>query len=52
MQDPDSLLSPDSAAGGYAFAQVVWDAFYARYGSGTGGLVLMGIPLFGQVGGV
>lgn len=32
-----------------AVLQVVWDAFYARYNSGTGGIVLMGIPLIGQV---
>ncbi|GAB4822974.1 hypothetical protein N2152v2_010020 [Parachlorella kessleri] len=49
IQDPDNLFNPDSATGGsYAFAQVVWDAFYARYNTGTGGIVLMGIPLIGQ----
>ena len=29
-------------------AQVVWDAFEARYGSGRSSIALMIIPLFGQ----
>lgn len=27
--------------------QIFFDAFYARFGSGTGGIVAMGIPLIG-----
>lgn len=49
IQDPDNIFSPDSeTAGAYASAQVVWDAFEARCGSGKPGIALMIIPLLGQ----
>ena len=28
--------------------QIFYDVFYARYGSGTGGIIAMGIPLIGN----
>ena len=40
------VFSPDNATGGaYAFAQVVWSAFEARYGDGKRSIALMIIPL-------
>lgn len=43
MQDPDTLLTGE--ANGYPVGQIFHDAFKARFGSGTGGIVLMMIPL-------
>lgn len=38
-----SLLSEDNDAGGYAIAQVFYQAFKNRYGSGVGGIVCLGV---------
>uniref|UniRef100_A0A453E358 Amino acid permease/ SLC12A domain-containing protein n=3 Tax=Aegilops tauschii subsp. strangulata TaxID=200361 RepID=A0A453E358_AEGTS len=43
VKDIPSLLSPDNEAGGYAIAQVFYQAFKSRYGSGVGGIVCLGI---------
>ncbi|XP_042496542.1 amino-acid permease BAT1 homolog isoform X1 [Macadamia integrifolia] len=37
------LLSSDNDAGGYAIAQVFYQAFKNRYGSGVGGIVCLGV---------
>ncbi|XP_078428380.1 amino-acid permease BAT1 homolog isoform X2 [Wolffia australiana] len=37
------LLSSENDAGGYAIAQVFYQAFKSRYGSGTGGIFCLGI---------
>jgi hypothetical protein len=39
--DPTHVLDPTNNAGGYAIAQVFYDAFYSRYGSGVGGIVAL-----------
>ncbi|XP_047054418.1 amino-acid permease BAT1 homolog [Lolium rigidum] len=41
VNDIPSLLSPDNDAGGYAIAQVFYQAFKSRYGSGVGGIVCL-----------
>ncbi|XP_073388875.1 amino-acid permease BAT1 homolog isoform X2 [Physcomitrium patens] len=41
--DPAALLNEANDAGGYAVAQVFYNVFKARYGSGTGGIVCLGI---------
>ena len=41
--DPTSLLDPANDAGGYAVAQLFYGVFRDRYGSGTGGIVCLGI---------
>ena len=41
--DPTSLLDPANDAGGYAVAQLFYGIFRDRYGSGTGGIVCLGI---------
>ncbi|KAL6505774.1 Mitochondrial branched-chain amino acid (BCAA) aminotransferase [Orobanche hederae] len=38
-----TLLSPDNEAGGYAIAEIFYQAFKSRYGNGTGGIVCLGI---------
>lgn len=38
-----NLLSSDNDAGGYAIAEVFYLAFKSRYGSGTGGIICLGI---------
>jgi amino acid transporter len=43
VKDIPYLLSPDNEAGGYAVAQVFYEAFKSRYGSGVGGIVCLGI---------
>ncbi|PSC69729.1 amino-acid permease BAT1-like protein isoform X2 [Micractinium conductrix] len=49
IQDPANLFSPESeTGGGYAAAQVIWDAFAGRYGSGKRSIALMVVPLVGQ----
>ncbi|KAI7839985.1 hypothetical protein COHA_006306 [Chlorella ohadii] len=49
IQDPANLFSSDSVTGGtYATAQVIWDAFAARYGDGKRSIALMVVPLVGQ----
>ncbi|OVA14247.1 Amino acid/polyamine transporter I [Macleaya cordata] len=37
------LLSTDNDAGGYAVAQVFYQAFQSRYGSGVGGIICLGV---------
>lgn len=41
--DPAALLDTSNDAGGYAVAQVFYNVFRDRYGSGTGGIVCLGI---------
>ncbi|XP_012075713.1 amino-acid permease BAT1 homolog isoform X1 [Jatropha curcas] len=37
------LLSEDNDAGGYAIAEIFYQAFKSRYGSGVGGIVCLGV---------
>lgn len=41
--DPQHLLDPDNDTAGYAIAQVFYDVFKSRYGSGVGGIVCLGV---------
>lgn len=41
--DPAALLDTANDAGGYAVAQIFYNVFRDRYGSGTGGIVCLGI---------
>ncbi|XP_035839700.1 amino-acid permease BAT1 homolog isoform X1 [Helianthus annuus] len=41
VTDIPSLLSPDNDAGGYAIAEMFYQAFKSRYGSGTGGIICL-----------
>jgi hypothetical protein len=41
--DPAALLDPANDAGGYAVAQFFYQVFKDRYGSGTGGVVCLGV---------
>nr|GMD23494.1 amino-acid permease BAT1 homolog [Ipomoea batatas] len=43
VTDIPHLLSQDNDAGGYAIAQMFYDAFKTRYGSGVGGIVCLGV---------
>ena len=43
MTDIPYLLSEDNDAGGYAIAQVFYQAFKSRYNSGVGGIICLGI---------
>ncbi|KAL1568388.1 Mitochondrial branched-chain amino acid (BCAA) aminotransferase [Salvia divinorum] len=38
-----NLLSPDNDAGGYAIAEIFYQSFKNRYGSGVGGIICLGI---------
>ncbi|KAH6802074.1 bidirectional amino acid transporter 1 [Perilla frutescens var. frutescens] len=38
-----NLLNPDNDAGGYAIAEIFYQAFKNRYGSGVGGIICLGI---------
>lgn len=38
-----SLLRTDNEAGGYAIAEVFYQAFKSRYGSGVGGIICLGV---------
>ncbi|KAI3453073.1 hypothetical protein Pfo_009736 [Paulownia fortunei] len=38
-----NLLSPDNDAGGYAIAEIFYQAFKSRYGNGVGGIICLGI---------
>ncbi|XP_043696295.1 amino-acid permease BAT1 homolog [Telopea speciosissima] len=38
-----NLLSSDNDAGGYAIAEVFYQAFKSRYGSGVGGIICLGV---------
>ncbi|XP_047157443.1 amino-acid permease BAT1 homolog [Vigna umbellata] len=49
VTDIPSLLSEDNDAGGYAIAEVFYQAFKKRYGNGSGGivcLVIVGVAIF------
>ncbi|GAV83531.1 AA_permease_2 domain-containing protein, partial [Cephalotus follicularis] len=46
VTDITYLLSVDNDAGGYAIAQIFYQAFKSRYGSGAGGIVCLGIVAF------
>ncbi|KAJ0667428.1 putative amino acid/polyamine transporter I [Helianthus annuus] len=41
VTDIPQLLSPDNDAGGYAIAEIFYQAFKKRYGSGTGGIICL-----------
>ena len=41
--DPAASLDPGNDAGGYAVAQLFYQVFKDRYGSGTGGILCLGI---------
>nr|GMD26657.1 amino-acid permease BAT1 homolog isoform X2 [Ipomoea batatas] len=43
VTDIPHLLSQDNDAGGYAIAQMFYDVFKSRYGSGVGGIVCLGV---------
>ncbi|XP_078428374.1 amino-acid permease BAT1 homolog isoform X2 [Wolffia australiana] len=43
VTDIPQLLSSENDAGGYAIAQVFYQAFKRRYGSGTGGIFCLGV---------
>nr|CAB3473524.1 unnamed protein product [Digitaria exilis] len=43
VKDIPYLLSKDNDAGGYAIAQVFYQSFKSRYGSGVGGIICLGI---------
>lgn len=43
VMDPDFLLDPSNDAGGYAIGQLFFQVFKDRYGSGTGGVLCLGI---------
>ncbi|XP_073154069.1 amino-acid permease BAT1 isoform X2 [Henckelia pumila] len=38
-----NLLSTENASGGYAIAEIFYQAFKSRYGSGVGGIICLGI---------
>lgn len=38
-----NLLSSDNDAGGYAIAEIFYQAFKSRYGNGVGGIICLGI---------
>eukprot|EP00475_Leptophrys_vorax_P006764 TRINITY_DN14228_c0_g1_i1.p1 TRINITY_DN14228_c0_g1~~TRINITY_DN14228_c0_g1_i1.p1 ORF type:complete len:617 (+),score=42.75 TRINITY_DN14228_c0_g1_i1:337-2187(+) len=43
IQNPDDLTSPDTVTGGLQpVVQVLWDAFYNRYGTGLGAQIFTG----------
>jgi hypothetical protein len=41
--DPAALLDTTNDAGGYAIAQIFYDAFKSQYNNGTGGIVCLGV---------
>ena len=41
------LLSENNDAGGYAIAEIFYQAFHSRYGSGVGGIVCLGVVAVG-----
>ncbi|BDA41316.1 Amino-acid permease BAT1 [Coccomyxa sp. Obi] len=43
IQDPDNILNGN--AQGYIVAQIFYDVFKGRFGTGVGGIILLGIPL-------
>ena len=38
-----SLLNEDNDAGGYAIAEIFYQAFKGRYGNGVGGIICLGV---------
>lgn len=46
LQDYGSVWDPGNATGGqYPAAQVMFDAFMARFGSGAGSLLVLAVPV-------
>eukprot|EP01018_Ginkgo_biloba_P025347 Gb_18566 [translate_table: standard] len=43
VTDIDSLLNHSNDAGGYAIAQIFYQSFKDRYGSGVGGIICLGV---------
>ncbi|KAI3855536.1 hypothetical protein MKX03_006574 [Papaver bracteatum] len=43
VTDIPHLVNPNNDAGGYAAAQLFYDAFKSRYGSGVGGIICFGV---------
>ncbi|KAI3997527.1 hypothetical protein MKX01_008134 [Papaver californicum] len=43
VTDIPHLLNPNNDAGGYAAAQLFYEAFNSRYGSGVGGIICFGV---------
>ncbi|KAJ4974705.1 hypothetical protein NE237_007879 [Protea cynaroides] len=43
VTDIPQLLSSDNDAGGYAIAEVFYQAFKSRYGNGIGGIICLGV---------
>ncbi|KAK1437645.1 hypothetical protein QVD17_03439 [Tagetes erecta] len=41
VTDIPQLLNPDNDAGGYAIAEIFYQAFKSRFGSGTGGIICL-----------
>ncbi|RZC52807.1 hypothetical protein C5167_021228 [Papaver somniferum] len=46
VTDIPHLLNPNNDAGGYAVAQLFYEAFKSRYGSGVGGIICIGVAAF------
>ena len=44
LQDPSPANILHGSANGFAAAQIFYDAFDARFGSGLGGIILLVIP--------
>ncbi|KAL3695805.1 hypothetical protein R1sor_009881 [Riccia sorocarpa] len=52
IQDPAYLFDPlNETGGGFVAAQILYDAFYGRYGSGTGAVVLLCVYALSRDGG-
>lgn len=43
VTDIPYLLSTENDAGGYAIAEVFYQAFKSRYGTGVGGIICLGV---------
>lgn len=43
VKDIPHLLSSDNDAGGYAIAQIFYQSFNSRYGTGVGGIISLGV---------
>lgn len=43
VTDIPHLLNPDNDSGGYAIAEIFYQAFKSRYGNGVGGIICLGI---------
>lgn len=44
MQDPSLAHMMGGEAGGFQSGQIFYDAFKARFGSGSGGIALLTLP--------